>query len=660
MTIKEFIKKLQETTLFSWRLNEREIEENYNFYVKLGYTHEQSLLLSICNFDDNNQAISSMLMKADKLRDNKLIKKPYCELIIENLDTLLADYKKEEPKTDIDYSTTHIGNTTGPAKGIFGGLSNLFSSRGKGGYSSVNYSISTPTKTTKSMKAAYSPELLPMDASVQYSAIDNSIAANAVPMMEVRKVSREAGSAAWNESFASNKIPNMADTETFQNIEEKGFQDVANNPTSSFRTTCNTAAMGTLLNHIRHGRAVKPSSVRMEELMNYFNYDLKGNDELLNINVEMCDKPYSQNKLLFIGVRGKVITPEKQNIVVLLDVSGSMYSNAHNMLKTIAAIVKKLNKGDTFSLVTYSSVDHTIIDSLTIEDNIDDIIKKMFEIHIDGCTNGSAGIETAYKIAANNYVEDGANKVILITDGDLNFGINSNDGLKNLILEKKKTGVFLSVIGMGIGNYKDDKLETLAKNGNGNYCVINDEFEVEDNIVKKYEQLIFSIAKDVKAQVEFNPAFIKSYRLLGYENREISHSDFNNDAVIAEPFGSGATCVALYEVELVDGVAPTSDLKYQKPVLTDSKEYCTVSVRYKLPLEDKSALISKSLDHIGEMTTNLKLAYICYAIAEKFRESDMADLKDELFARYLAETMKDDEIEKLNGNKMELLKFLAK
>ena len=646
MTINNFYKKCNEMELISWGTNEDTVKENYDFYIKLGYTHEQSLILSMCNFQSNFKPWTELFKKAHAIQAEKLTKRPLTEILVEYIET----YKIPEPDNSLlefDESvefesapqTTYSTNQKGNNGGFLGMLRSAISGSPKQ-HSSVNYSYSAPTPMVKKVKTAgYSPEKV-------------------CAMSEMRMSGMETGSAAWLNNLTSDS--DMADTESYQAIEEKDFQQVTDKPTSTFRTTCNTASMGTLLNQIRHKRAVKPSSIRIEELMNFFDYDLKGNDDLMNINVEMCDKPYSKNKLLFIGVKGKVVTPDKQNIVILLDVSGSMDSNSHNMLKTIAAVIKKLHPGDTLSLVTYSTQDRTVFEGMKFDGDVEKLIEIMFSIHISGCTNGSKGIETAYKIAADNFIESGANKVILITDGDLNFGINSNDGLKNLILEKKKTGVFLSVVGMGIGNYKDDKLETLAKNGNGNYCVINSACEVEDMIVKKYEQLIFTIAKDVKAQVEFNPALIKSYRLLGYENREISHSDFNNDQVIAEPFGSGATCVALYEIELADGNAETAGLKYQKPVLTDSKEYCTVSVRYKLPMADTSELISKPLDHIGEMTTNLKLAYICYAIAEKFRESNKADLKDKLFARYLAETMMDDEIEKLNGDKIELLKFLAK
>lgn len=667
MTINEFYRKCA-----AWYLTEElehEVKENYDFFIKLGYTHNQSLILAVCDFNYSSYKWIDIFKKAHDLQKNKLKKVPLSDIVVKHIESLESIMPEDNVTQDL-FRTDGMPPIRGaiapvpppplpqPPAHHSGGLFSMFKKQRRS--STVNYSITSPhapSIKTKQVSHAAMPQSLQSNAG--FDCDEGVMEAEMCYSVAPAPVFKEASVGGYSLDLMGTPV-NMADTESYEHIEEKGFQNVSDNPTSTFRTTCNTASMGILMNNIRKGRAVKPSSIRMEELMNFFDYELKANDDLLNINIEMCDKPYSKNKLLFIGVKGKVITPEKQNINILLDVSGSMSSNSINMIRTIAAIVKRLNVGDKFSIVTYSTKDHTIIEGMEFDGDLDKIIEKLFDIYISGYTNGSKGIETSYKIAANNFIKDGANKVILITDGDLNFGINSNDGLKNLILEKKKTGVFLSVIGMGIGNYKDDKLETLAKNGNGNYCVINTSHELEDIVVKNYEQIIFSIAKDVKAQVEFNPALIKSYRLLGYENREISHSDFNNDEVIAEPFGSGATCVALYEVELADGNAETAGLKYQKPVLTDSKEYCTVSVRYKLPMADTSELISKPLDHIGEMTTNLKLAYICYAIAEKFRESDKADLKDELFARYLAETMKDDEIEKLNGDKIELLKFLSK
>jgi Ca-activated chloride channel family protein len=219
----------------------------------------------------------------------------------------------------------------------------------------------------------------------------------------------------------------------------------------------------------------------------------------------------------------------------------------------------------------------------------------------------------------------------LITDGDLNFGITSKGGLKELIEEKKKSGLFLSVIGTGLWNYKDDTLEVLSKHGNGTYCVVNDLKDVEESIDRRYIALTNIIAKDVKAQVEFNPRLVKSYRLLGYENREISHEAFANDTVISEPYGSGGHGVALYELEM--GGAEPSGLKYQTAVSTDSDELCTVKVRYKEPLGDVSHEIEAVVYDRETGTKNAELARLLYCVSEKLRGSDKLDEADEEFLK---------------------------
>ena len=256
---------------------------------------------------------------------------------------------------------------------------------------------------------------------------------------------------------------------------------------------------------------------------------------------------------------------------------------------------------------------------------------RLLEIEIKGCTHGSAGIKTAYELGAKYFRENWNNQVILITDGDLNFGITSKGGLKELIEEKKKSGLFLSVIGTGLWNYKDDTLEVLSKHGNGTYCVVNDLKDVEESIDRRYIALTNIIAKDVKAQVEFNPRLVKSYRLLGYENREISHEAFADDTVISEPYGSGGHGVALYELEM--GGAEPSGLKYQTAVPTGSDELCTVKVRYKEPLEDVSHEIEAVVYDRETGTKNAELARLLYCVSEKLRGSDKLDEADEAWLK---------------------------
>ena len=454
-------------------------------------------------------------------------------------------------------------------------------------------------------------------------------------------------------------LENLA-TDSYEKIEEKGFEDTLTSPTSTFRMTNNTASVGIVFNSLRNHRELQKNQVRIEELLNYFKYDLSvPTKRMFNINTELCSKPNSNNKLLFIGVQGKRHIPKEQNIVVLLDVSGSMQNNNTITQLSVATVVSKLNIGNKFSLITYSTDDDIICDGFEIKSEKDKIaiLDRLLLITIGGCTNGSVGIETAYRIGEEHFIEEGNNHVILITDGDLNFGITSKGGLETLIEEKKQTGLFLSVLGTGLYNYKDDKLEALSKHGNGTYAVVNSLSDIETSLYDNYESFMNAIAKDVKAQVEFNPYFVKRYRLIGYENRRLNHNDFKDDTVISEPFGSGGYGIALYELVMQDqpGVVK-SDLKYQKAVLDNNTDIATVKVRYKELLEDTSNELSVVVKHEKpEMTENLTLAYMIYILSEKLRGSRYIDENDALIAEFLSVQYKFDKLLDLNGDNLNLL-----
>ena len=426
------------------------------------------------------------------------------------------------------------------------------------------------------------------------------------------------------------------DTDEYQPIEEKDFRTTMRELTSTFRMTTNTASVGVLFNQLRNRRGIDRSMVRIEEMLNYFRYRTeKPEEEMFRISTELKDKE-NGSKLLYINVQGKEEVKEKQNIVVLLDVSGSMTGNVVQTQAAIATVISKLKKGDTFSLVTYSGEDEVVLDGVTVQSRaeITQILEKFLGLEVDGWTNGSAGIEKAYRIGKRNYRPGGNNQVILITDGDLNFGITSQGGLEKLIEEKKKDNLFLSVIGTGLENYKDNKLETLSKHGNGVYRVVNNLNDVKKSVRDEYASLVNIIAKDVKAQVEFNPEVVESFRLLGFENRELKHEEFTDDAVISEPFGSGGCGVALYELKLRDGFEPRMvENRYTRVVTTGSRELGTVKVRYKEPLEDASHEVEHVIAETGERyTDNLILASIVYVCAEKLRGSDKIDARDEALA----------------------------
>ena len=308
-----------------------------------------------------------------------------------------------------------------------------------------------------------------------------------------------------------------------------------------------------------------------------------------------------------------------------------MHGNAETTQEAVAAVISKLKPGDIFSLVVYASEDRTVVEGYEVksEEDKETLLAMLYSLEIYGCTFGSAGIETAYRIGEEYYHEGWSNQVILITDGDLNFGITEKGGLIKLIEEKKKSNLFLSVIGTGLRNYKDDKLEALNKHGNGTYCVVNSLEDAEESVNRRYIRLTNIVAKDVKAQVEFNPRYVREFRLLGYENRELSHEDFADDTVISEPYGSGGHGIALYELAMNTAEIP-KDLKYQQSI-NDYNEICTVKVRYKEPLSDESREISKVVLPDENGSENAQLAYLLYCISEKLRESDKLDDFDEQF-----------------------------
>ena len=445
------------------------------------------------------------------------------------------------------------------------------------------------------------------------------------------------------------------ETDEYEPIEEKSAKSVFTEPASTFRMTTNTASMGIVMNQLRSGRPVDLSQVRIEELLNYFDYQEEiPTEEKFSISTELLPKGKDKS-LLYVHVQGWEERKTHQNIVLLLDVSGSMSGNSEVTQEAVAAIVSRLQPGDTLSLVTYSTNDAVVLDGFSVTSDLDKetLMGTLLTLEIDGCTWGSAGIQTAYRLGAEHYQEDCSNQVILITDGDLNFGITKKDGLRRLIEEKKKSNLFLSVIGTGLWNYKDDKLETLSKHGNGTYCVVNNLDDVQESVVNRYLSLTSIIARDVKAQVEFNPRYVRAYRLLGYENRELNFEDFTDDEVISEPYGSGGHGVALYELDLGRGSAETG-LKYQMPVIQDIPELCTVKVRYKEPLSDQSAEIVHPVP-VGETKTeNVLFAYLLYCLAEKLRGSDKLDRHDREFLNVMLTNKLYRPALKRNGEKLKL------
>lgn len=457
-------------------------------------------------------------------------------------------------------------------------------------------------------------------------------------------------------------IEKIAGTDSYHQIVEQGFKETYSNPFSSFKMTTNNASIGILMNNLNNSRYIDKSMVRIEEVLNGINFNLKKpKDRKFNYVTRLCNKPNSNNKLFFVGVQAKDINLEDtyQNVTVLLDVSGSMSSQAEVTQAALVTLFMQLKEKDIISLVTYSSKDSVVFENKKIGKNITllEFIDYLFDLKISGCTYGSKGIETAYEIASKNYRKDSINRVVLLTDGDLNFGINSNDGLQKLIEEKKKTGVFLTVIGTGLLNYKDDKLEVLSKYGNGNYCVVNNIFDISYNLKDRYTSMMFTIAKDVKAEVEFNPYFVKSYRLLGYENRGISHAEFKDDSVVSEPFGSGSYGVALYELEMNEPFGDIStDLKYSKVTVSDNENLCTIRVRYKeLDASESSEQNFEIKYKESDLNTILYYAYSVFVLCEIFRDSEYVTREDFEIIKEFGER---DDIKDLDRQNYGILQYL--
>ena len=404
--------------------------------------------------------------------------------------------------------------------------------------------------------------------------------------------------------------------EEYSEWEEKGFSSVMKEPLSTFAADIDTASYSNLRRLIQDGYDIDmlpDGAVRIEEMLNYFSYDYKEPNgmEPFGVTTQIGICPWNEDaRLLMIGLKTEDIDyshAPASNLVFLLDVSGSMFSDDKLPLlqESFGLLAENLTEKDKVSIVTYAGEDEIVLDGVSGKET-GRIKKALNTLEAGGGTYGSKGIETAYGIAEANYIEGGNNRIILATDGDLNIGLTSEEELEELITEKKESGIFLSVLGFGTGNIKDNKMETLADNGNGNYAYIDCLQEAKKVLVEEMSSTLLTICKDVKFQVEFNPAAVESYRLLGYENRALSKEEFDDDTKDAGEIGAGHSVTALYEIILKDfddGLTrgEIEDLKYSKQYqeelgnkVTDSsavKEWLTLSVHYKKPNSDKSNLL---------------------------------------------------------------------
>jgi len=418
--------------------------------------------------------------------------------------------------------------------------------------------------------------------------------------------------------------PDKYNTEGYDRVNENSFLDALQNPLSTFSIDVDTASYANVRRFITNGSLPPPDAVRIEELINYFDYKYpqpKG-DVPFSFTTELTDAPWKPgNKLLLIGLQGVKVPMDKlppANLVFLIDVSGSMEdeNKLPLLVRSLKLLVGKLRSNDRVAVVVYAGQAGLVLPS-TKGDKKKEIRAALDSLSAGGSTAGGEGIELAYKIARKNFIRGGNNRVILATDGDFNVGASSDAAMERLIEEKRKDGVFLSVLGFGMGNYKDSKMQKLADKGNGNYAYI-DTFEEACKVLgTQFGGTLMTIAKDVKMQVEFNPARVKSYRLIGYEKRVLRREDFANDKKDAGELGSGHTVTALYEIVPVkDASAHTQELTYQtvniKQNARTSPDLATIRFRYKKPDGNKSTELIKTIPaasiNIAKTSENIRFA----------------------------------------------------
>jgi Ca-activated chloride channel homolog len=442
-------------------------------------------------------------------------------------------------------------------------------------------------------------------------------------------------------SVSASYMPATTDNaEEYGSYKENRFFSAKDQALSTFSLDVDAASYSNMRRIINQGQLPTKDAIRIEELINYFSYNYPqptGKDPV-NIVTETAVCPWDKtHKLVRIGVKAREIPSENlpaSNFVFLLDVSGSM--QAPNKLELIKSSIKlltnNLRKKDRVAIVVYAGAAGVALESTEGTDK-QKILAAVEALQAGGSTAGGEGIALAYKIAEKNFIENGNNRIILCTDGDFNVGISSTDELENMIEQKRKTGVFLTVLGYGMGNYKDNKLQTLAEKGNGNHAYIDNTQEANKVLVNEFGSTMYTVAKDVKIQVEFNPAHVNAYRLIGYESRLLNKEDFNDDTKDAGELGSGHTVTALYEIiptGVKNNFGGVDELKYQKETKSaqpgmNSPELLTVKLRYKNPDSNSSQKLEVPVmanDLTQKPSTDFQFVMAVSMFGQLLRQSD--------------------------------------
>ncbi len=432
-------------------------------------------------------------------------------------------------------------------------------------------------------------------------------------------------------------VPQQQDTEKYPNAAINSVKRVAEEATSTFAMEVDTASYTNARRFINEDGRLPPSdAVRVEEFLNYFKYDYsKTHDKSVPFatDVTVAPSPWNKDKqIIHIGVNGYEAPSNKRpplNLVLLLDVSGSMYSEDKLPLakKAIYTMLPQLTADDRVSVVVYAGASGTLLEPTKGSDTRT-IVCALEGLEAGGSTAGAEGIELAYKLAEKNFKKDAVNRVVLMTDGDFNVGITDPRKLKDFVTEKKDKGIYLSVFGFGRGNYNDDMMQELAQNGNGIAAYLDSLSEARRVLHDDFQGNMFPIANDVKAQVEFNPAYVSEWRLIGYETRKLNREDFNNDKVDAGEIGKGHQVTAIYEITPVGGKASVDPLRYQKENATKPNkngEIAFLRLRYKLPGETKSKLTERAItqkdvyENLADAPDKTRFALAVAAFGQKLR-----------------------------------------
>ena len=425
-------------------------------------------------------------------------------------------------------------------------------------------------------------------------------------------------------------------TEKYQHIDANPVQSVAEQPVSTFSIDVDTGSYANVRRMLEHGQLPPADAVRVEEMVNYFDYHypVPANRNVpFKVSTEIAPTPWNRNThLLRIGIKGYDLARNRippANLVFLVDVSGSMRApNKLELLKSsLTLLTKQLGRRDRVSLVVYAGASGVVLEP-TSGNQRAKIMSALSRLTAGGSTNGEAGIKLAYAMAEQGFIRNGINRVILATDGDFNVGVANIESLKSLIEDKRKSGISLTTLGFGMGNYNDQMMEQLADTGNGNYAYIDNLNEANKVLVQQMSSTLFTIAKDVKVQIEFNPAVVSEYRLVGYENRKLRREDFSNDKIDAGEIGAGHSITALYEITLAGNATRIEPLRYGLPSSKEaghSSELAFLRLRYKAPNSNTSKLIewplsrNDILPRIERASTNFRFAASVAGFAELLR-----------------------------------------